>query len=94
MKTKVIFRKFKDTESIIAIFPEFGYPQYTSKKGLVMEYMFIGQHGEGDYDTIMRMTNIATPKEYEILITVLSDIVGYDLEIVTKKEYEKSLTIV
>ena len=93
MKTKVIFRKFKDTKSIIAVFPDLCYPQYTSENGLVMDYMFIGQHGECDYDTVMKMTTIATPKEYDILKAVLEDI-GYNLEIVTRKEYEKSLTII
>ena len=92
VKTRVIFRKFKTTESIVAIFPELTYPKYTSKRGFVMDYMFIGQHGECDYNTIMKMTTIATPKEYDILKAVLEDI-GYGVEIVTQKEYEKSLTI-
>ena len=92
MKTRVIFRKFKTTESIVAIFPELTYPKYTSKRGFVMDYMFIGQHGECDYNTIMKMTTIATPKEYNILKAILEDI-GYDVEIVTQKKYEKSLTI-
>ena len=86
-----MFRKFKTTESIVAIFPELTYPKYTSKRGFVMDYMFIRQHGECDYNTVMKMTTIATPKEYNILKAVLEDI--YDVEIVTQKKYEKSLTI-
>lgn len=91
MKTRVIFRKFKNTESIIAVFPNLCYPKYATK-GNIMSYMFIGQHSECDYAVVMRMTTIATPKEYDILKAILEDI-KYDLEIVTQKEYEKSLTI-
>ena len=91
MKTKVIYRKFKDGEEIIAVFPEFSYPGFTSKKGLVMDYMFVGQHGECEYNTIMKMTTIAFPKDYEVLKAQLEDL-GYDLEITTHKEYQKSLT--
>ena len=91
MKTKVIYRKFKTTENIVAVFPELGYPGFTSKKGLIMEYTFVGQHGECDYDTVMRMTTIAFPKDYEVLKAQLKDL-GYDLEITTHKEYQKSLT--
>ena len=91
MKTKVIYRKFIATEDIVAIFPELGCPGFTSKKGLIMEYMFVGQHGECDYDTVMRMTTIAFPKDYEVLKAQLRDL-GYDLEITTHKEYRKLLT--
>jgi len=91
MKTKVIYRKFKDGEEIIAVFPELSYPGFTSKKGLVMDYMFVGQHGECEYNTIMKMTTIAFPKDYEVLKAQLEDL-GYDLEITTHKEYQKSLT--
>ena len=92
MKTKVIYRKFKTTESIVAIFPELGYPGFTSKKGLIMDYMYFGQHGECIYDTIIKMTIKASPKNYEVLKAQLEDL-GYDLEVTTHKEYQKSLTV-
>ena len=91
MKTKVIYRKFIATEDIVAIFPELGCPGFTSKKGLIMEYMFVGQHGECDYDTVIRMTTIAFPKDYDILKAQLRGL-GYDLEITTHEEYQKALT--
>ena len=91
MKTKVIYRKFKATESVVAVFPELGYPGFTSKKGLIMDYMYFGQHGECDYDTVMKMTIKASPKNYDVLKAQLEDL-GYDLEITTHKEYQKSLT--
>lgn len=92
METRVIFRKFKDTKSIIAIFPDLCYPKYATRDN-IMSYMFIGQHSECNYDTIMRMTSPAISEEYEFLQAVLEDI-GYVLHITTKKEYEKSLIIV
>ena len=92
MKTKVIFRKFKDGEGIIALFPELSYPEFTSKKGLIMDYTYIGQHGECEYNTVMKMTTIAFPKDYEVLKAQLKDL-GYDLEVTTHKEYQKSLTV-
>ena len=93
MKAKVIFRKFKTTGNIVAIFPEFNCPKYTFQKDSVMCYTYIGQRDECNYKSIMKMTGIAKKGEYDILIAVLTDR-GYDLEIVTQKEYEKSLTIV
>ena len=92
MKTKVIYRKFKDGEEIIAVFPELSYPGFVSRKGLVLSYEHIGQHGEADYDHIIKMTTIAFPKDYEVLKAQLEDL-GYDLEITTHKEYQKSLTV-
>lgn len=89
MKTRVIFRKFKNTKSIIAIFPDLDYPKYTTRDN-IMCYMFIGQHSECSYDEIMRMTSPAIVKEYDFLHGILEDI-GYVLRITTKKEYEKSL---
>ena len=94
MKTKVIFRKFKYTESIIAIFPELTYPGFTSSKSLCMDYMHVGQHGESCYSTIMKITYPAVYPEYTDLFMELRNKEGYNLEIVTKKEYEKSLTII
>ena len=92
METKVIFRKFKDTKSIIAVFPNLDYPKYATKCN-IMSYMFIGQHSECNYDAVMRMTTRATPKEYEILHHIL-EYIGYTVIVTTKKDYEKSLTIV
>ena len=92
MKTKIIYRKYKDGGEVIAVFPELKYPGFVSRKGLVLSYEHIGQHGEADYDHIMKITTIAFPKEYEVLKIELER-VGYDLEVTTHKEYQKLLTV-
>jgi len=89
MRTKVIFRKFKETKNIIAVFPELTYPNFTSKKGLCMDYMNVGQHGECDYQTVMNMTHKAEYPEYKDLFEELRYKQGYDLKVVTKELFEK-----
>jgi hypothetical protein len=66
METKVIFRKWKDSGEIIAIFPE-SIDKRTLK---VSSYEHIGQHLDIDYNSIIlstipakkRNTNIYYPK--------------------------------
>ena len=50
--TKVVSRKFKDNEDIIALFPEkiWNRQNYT-----ISSYMHIGQHGDADYDHVIRV---------------------------------------
>jgi hypothetical protein len=85
MKTKVIFRKFKEGD-IIALFPEMEADQNPTHCG---SYMHIGQHGAAAYGLIAE-TKPATPKEYAALQSELESI-GYDLEIrkrIGKRWYE------
>jgi len=73
MKTKVIFRKFKNGE-IIALFPEL-----KEGRGLILSYMHIGQHG-GASPEIVRDTKPATREQFAPLYNELTAI-GYRLEV-------------
>ncbi len=79
-ETIVIFRKWKDTRSIIALFPEIPADPY----GVFCQcYEHIGQHGGGDYFQIIECTTPATPFEYKLLAEELVKI-GYRLKIEKK----------
>lgn len=69
MKTKVVFRKFKDGE-VIAVFPQISY-NYV----YYMSYTHIGQH-DGCVRHISSFTTPATEEEYKPLLKELQDI-GY-----------------
>lgn len=74
-KTKVIFRKFKDN-AIIALFPEDASRiNYT-----IGDYMHVGQHGQCNYNFIVKQTKLATEAEYKDLFNELESI-GYNLNI-------------
>lgn len=73
METKVIFRKWKDSGEIIAIFPE-----SIDKRTLnVSSYEHIGQHADIDYNSIISSTIIAKEEEYKYLLSELKHI-GYE----------------
>lgn len=76
-KALVIFRKFKDTGDVIAIFPE---EPSTDAQHECLSYMHIGQHGSCVPKYLMMVTVPATPEEYEDLKKELEGI-GYDLVI-------------
>ncbi len=59
--TDVIFRKWRNTGSIIAIFP--AVPGDVQGRYCQM-YEHIGQHGDGDYIIVLKRTVLATPAEY------------------------------
>lgn len=73
-KTKVIFRKYKDNDEILALFPE----EIGSKANLCSSYLHAGQHGDADPSFCTEKTVLATPKEYKSLLDELKTI-GYDL---------------
>lgn len=73
MKTKVIFRKFKNGE-IIALFPEL-----KEGRGLILSYMHIGQHGAASPE-IVRDTKPATSEQFAPLYNELTGI-GYLLDV-------------
>lgn len=80
MKTKVIFRRWKDSGGIIAIFPELpGNPD----PYMCMMYEHVGQHGSGDPMHVIRQSRPATPDEYTDLENELIGR-GYDLAVVRK----------
>lgn len=76
MKTKVIFRKWKTTGEVIALFP---CEPATSDLTLCQSYMHVGQHGAACPAGVVRDTKPATPDEYRELEKELTAI-GYDLE--------------
>ncbi len=79
LKTKVIFRVFKEGD-VIALFPS----ELADNRGNCMSYMHIGQHGAADYNGLVRTTRLATEAEYKALARELTSI-GYNLEIRTRK---------
>lgn len=76
--TKVNFRKFKDGD-IIALFPEI---QETNK--YVDSYMHIGQHGNADYNGVIKNTTPATKEEYKPLLEELLYIGYKNLKVIKR----------
>ena len=83
-KTTVIFRTWKDTKTVIALFPGMNYESGDTNRGMCMSYEQIGQHGEADYDGVIRGTVPSEQHEYEDLHLELVSL-GYDLDVRTKK---------
>ncbi len=83
MSTLVIFRKWKDTGDIIALFPEM-----KEERVLCNSYMHVGQHGSANYYRLVTAlhppTMPATSDEYANLLAELESI-GYDDLKVRKK---------
>lgn len=77
MKTKVIFRKWKDTGDVIAIFPEI---PGTHDATTCLMYEHVGQHGAGDAWHVIASSVPASGQKYLDLIVELERI-GYDLQI-------------
>ncbi len=74
--TKVIFRKWKSTGDIIALFPE----EPADVNGLYcMSYEHIGQHGSASPD-LSHCTDKATERDYSELKRELESI-GYVLDV-------------
>lgn len=70
---KVIFRKFKQGDDIIALFPE----QVNRANLMVGSYMHVGQHSDADYAGVIVATTPAKESEYADLLAELKSI-GYD----------------
>ena len=79
-KTKVIFRKFDESDDIIAIFPEI---PGTNNGWDCQSYMRVGQHGAADPHGILQITTLASAAEYGELKKELENI-GYKLEVMKK----------
>lgn len=71
--TKVIFRKFKENNEIIALFPN----EIANEYGECWSYMHIGQHSPAIYNAVVGCTKLATEDEYAELLEELKYI-GYD----------------
>ena len=76
----VVFRKFRQGEDIIALFPE--EPGSTFKDHC-LSYQQTGQHSGADYDGCISASKPAKPEEYEPLKKELERI-GYSLIIQEK----------
>lgn len=79
-QTKVIFRKWKDNEDIIALFPE----DTDRRKLTVNSYEHLGQHAAADYDGVIALTTLAKEAEYKDLLAELRSI-GYENLRILKK---------
>lgn len=84
MKDKVIFRKWKDTGDVIAIFPECP----GNFIGHCMSYERVGQHGVCNAPHVINNSTLCTPEEYASLKEELESI-GYDLEV--RKRYIQTM---
>lgn len=73
---KVLFRMWG--KSVIALFPYIPSDPYGN---FCESYEHIGEHGGADYQSVMRKSRPATPKEYADLKVALERR-GYDLEII------------
>jgi hypothetical protein len=90
-KTDVIFRKWNNKnfagDHIIALFPH----EVCNYDGSVTSYMHFGQHGDATYNHCIRSSKPAKEKEYIDLYRELQSI-GYDLNVIKKRNYSKYLT--
>jgi hypothetical protein len=77
-KTIVVFRKWKDTGDVIALFP--GIQSEPMHAYNCQSYMHVGQHGGANYHGVIGNTKPAKPSEYADLEKELKRI-GYNLEI-------------
>ena len=90
-KTIVVFRKWKDNEEVVAIFPEL--PGSYNKIWECNSYMHIGQHGSCDSFGIIKDTILAEEIDYADLKQELESL-GYVLDIrkkITQKMAGKRL---
>jgi len=76
-KTKVLFRKWKDTGDVTAMFPEVPSNLHGSE---CMAYEHFGQHGAAFPENVISHTSPATSEEYAELKVELERL-GYVLEV-------------
>ncbi len=76
MKTVVVFRKFKDDGSIVALFPH----EINYFDGCCESYQTVGQHGAANYGYCISISVPAKPAEYASLKRELEQI-GYNLKV-------------
>jgi hypothetical protein len=88
MKTRVIFRKFKQGGDIIALFP---HVPGTNNPLTMQCYQHFGQHGSMEERAVPGLTVTAYPAEYKDLLAELQRIGYDDLDIrmnLTNKDYK------
>lgn len=74
-KTKVVFRRWNDTNEVIAIFPN-----TEGKRGFVQSYEHNGQHSFCGVELIDKLKK-ATPNEYNALKNEFVSL-GYNLDVI------------
>ena len=92
MPTKVLFRKWKQTDDpilsqftgdISALFP-YECDSYDDADECKC-YDHVGQHGQADYEYVLSLTVPAKPEEYKELHDELVNLLGYeDLEVLVR----------
>ena len=90
-KTDVIFRKeTRDTKWENEIFALFPYDVHDFFSGHCASYQHIGQHSPADYDMCIQNSIPAKGDEYKDLKSELESL-GYNLNIIKKRNYQKYL---
>ena len=80
---RVVFRKWRDTGSVIALFPEIP----TDRQGWYCEaYEHVGQHGGADYHGVIQASRPAKPTEYRSLANDL-DRIGYRVKPIKRASF-------
>ena len=77
-ETIVVFRKWKESKTIIALFPEI-----KDEARYCQSYEHVGQHGPASYQNVIQDTVPATQEEYQELFDELTEI-GYNLKVKTR----------
>jgi hypothetical protein len=86
--TPVIFRKWKDTGDILALFP---YDLGTDSPYTCSSYEHVGQHGAADPRGCIQQTKPAKPEEYAALKAELESL-GYKLKPMSRLQYDALLS--
>lgn len=86
--TPVIFRKWKDTGDILALFP---YDLGTDDPYTCSSYEHMGQHGAADPQGCIQTTTRCTPEEYAPLKRELESL-GYKLKPMSRLQYSALLS--
>jgi hypothetical protein len=79
--TRVIFRKWRNSGDIIALFPDIK----ADFMGGCLSYEHVGQHAAATYNLVVAATRPATPAEYAELLAELQRIGYDDLRVVTRR---------
>jgi len=88
-KTKVIFRFWKASDNVIAIFPELCG---TNEVHTCQSYEHLGQHGSCNPYMIVDNSRLAKPEEYADLKAELENHCGYNLEVI-KRNNQKFIQV-
>ena len=86
--TKMMFRKFKNDGSIIALFPYELYNEKLYGDSMIESYMHLGQHSGVDYLGVLQDTRPATKAESRALKAELKGL-GYNIKTVFKRTNRK-----